>query len=88
MKWLAGVFVILLGLYLGWMFTDIVHALQKREQAGIESVVKYPKEEVIAQQLCGKHRLMYWWLESPRKASATMHVRCTGQVTVVKEVDL
>ena len=48
----------------------------------------YPGEERIATAACRqqKQKLMYWWLGDPRKAGATMHVRCTGQVTVVAEV--
>lgn len=49
---------------------------------------QYPGEEKIATTACRQQnqKLMYWWLEDPRKAGATMHVRCTGQVTVVTEV--
>ena len=87
MKWLSMLAGLVVLVFLVLFVVGAVGVIAER-QAGAESVVKYPKEEVVAQQLCGRHRLMYWWLESPRKASATMHARCTGQVTVVKEVDL
>ena len=59
-----------------------------RGDLGTETIVKYPGEEAVARQMCAPSRLMYWWVESPRKSSATMHARCAGQVTLVKDVDL
>jgi hypothetical protein len=51
-----------------------------------EALVRYPDEELLARRACGRHRLMYWWLEDPRKAGAMMHARCAGQIKVDIEV--
>lgn len=49
---------------------------------------RYPGEEAHAIKACKTQgqKVMYWWLSDPRLKSATMHVRCTGVVTVETEV--
>lgn len=49
---------------------------------------QYPGEEKIATAACRRQnqKVMYWWLEDPRKGGAMMHVRCTGQVRIDEEV--
>lgn len=55
-------------------------------QPAPEHRIRYVNEEGTAKKACGKHKLLYWWLEDLRKTGAAMHVRCAGQVTVVTEV--
>lgn len=52
------------------------------------SRVRYPGEEAAAKAACGSRRLMYWWLEDPRKDNVTLHVRCAGQVRATRELKL
>lgn len=50
------------------------------------SRIRYPNEEAAAKRACGDRKLMYWWLEDPRKGSAVLHARCHGVVHVKTEV--
>lgn len=56
----------------------------------VSSRVRYPGEEAAAVRACQGQgqKVMYWWLEDPRKNSVTLHARCTGVVSVTAEVKL
>lgn len=51
-----------------------------------ETRVRYPGEETTARAACGERKVMYWWIETPRRSGVTMHVYCSGRIEKIVEL--
>lgn len=82
----AGLVVLVIGFSAGYF----LHFAETTDLAPAQATMRttYPGEERIATAACRRQnqKVMYWWLEDPRKGGALMHVRCTGQVRIDEEV--
>lgn len=78
---------------LGASIFTIGAAVQRQNAQGdsdarTSSRIRYAGEEAAATKICKTQtqRPMSWWISDPRQGKATMHVRCTGVVTIETEV--
>lgn len=51
-----------------------------------ETRVRYPGEEPAARAACGERKVMYWWIENPRRSGVFMHVYCSGRIEKIVEL--